>query len=301
MLFLFNKKRKKTHFQKLHQTWKRRHQKLQEKLWAQHGHSLHWLVTNGKQWGATSLGGMLLLSSPAAPHLHMSHVSNKLEDNSVDLSNSTFLSSDLYGVLPKNEVRPLTDTENEKVIEILRREFGLEVSSELNGKKLNTTYGFIGAEQHLVRYPGDTMYTHFDNSSESMQYQGSGMAPGRGAWGFFANSSTEMTQEDKNREKYYIAVQTFLAPGYGEDTKSYSDFFKYRKMLVVNPQNGRAMVVDIADAGPAPWTGKQLGGSPEVMSYLQRVDGAQKGAVLYYFINDSNDSVPLGPIGIQSN
>jgi hypothetical protein len=67
-------------------------------------------------------------------------------------------------------------------------------------------------------------------------------------------------------------------------------------MLVVNPNNGRAVVVVIGDAGPAVWTKKQLGGSPEVMKYLQRVDGAQKGGVLYFFIDDPKDVVPLGPI-----
>ncbi|MEK7517548.1 MAG: hypothetical protein AAB583_03280, partial [Patescibacteria group bacterium] len=68
------------------------------------------------------------------------------------------------------------------------------------------------------------------------------------------------------------------------------------KMLVVNPNNGMSMVVDIADAGPSEWTGKHLGGSPEVMKYLERVDGALKGGVLYFFIEDPNDNISLGPI-----
>ena len=67
-------------------------------------------------------------------------------------------------------------------------------------------------------------------------------------------------------------------------------------MLVVNPHNGKAIVVVIADAGPAQWTGKQLGGSPEVMKYLERYDGTQVRGVLYFFIDDPNNEVPLGPI-----
>jgi hypothetical protein len=69
-------------------------------------------------------------------------------------------------------------------------------------------------------------------------------------------------------------------------------------MLVVNPQNGKAVVAVIGDSGPAPWTGKHLGGSPEVMKYLQRYDGKQVGPVLYFFIEDPNNTVPLGPIGL---
>lgn len=125
------------------------------------------------------------------------------------------------------------------------------------------------------------------------------MAPGRGAWRYFADSQESLTQKEIDQEKYYIAVQTFLAPGYYSHVKEYSEFFKFRKMLVVNPENGKAMVVVIGDSGPAVWTGKQLGGSPEVMSYLERVDGAQKGPVLYFFIDDPSDTVPLGPIEIQ--
>jgi hypothetical protein len=67
-------------------------------------------------------------------------------------------------------------------------------------------------------------------------------------------------------------------------------------MLVVNPSNGKAIVVVIGDVGPGDKTGKSLGGSPEVMTYLQRYDGEQKGPVLYFFIDDTHDTIPLGPI-----
>ena len=55
----------------------------------------------------------------------------------------------------------------------------------------------------------------------------------------------------------------------------------------------------IGDAGPAVWTGKHLGGSPEVMYYLEREDGARRGPVLYFFIDDPQDLVPLGPIQVK--
>lgn len=71
-------------------------------------------------------------------------------------------------------------------------------------------------------------------------------------------------------------------------------------MLVVNPNNGKAIVADIADAGPAEWTEKHLGGSPEVMHYLERFDGKQKGSVLYFFIDDPDDKVKLGPIEMKN-
>ena len=55
------------------------------------------------------------------------------------------------------------------------------------------------------------------------------------------------------------------------------------------------MVVVLGDSGPALWTGKTFGGSPEVMQYLKRVDGSQKGKVIVLFIDDPENKIALGP------
>lgn len=225
------------------------------------------------------------------------------EDKKSDIGKGVFLVYDLANKLPK-DIIPLSPEEDERIERILSERFGFRVAVELEGKRLNSSYGKIGAEQHLARYPGDTMATHFDPSTGSGQaidekVYGSGMAPGLGAWRYFAPSRSGMTEKDSDREKYYIAVQTFLAPGFHDNPREFSEFFKFRKMLVVNPQNGKAMVVIIGDAGPAQWTGKSLGGSPEVMKYLERVDGKQVGPVLYFFIDDPADTIPLGPVDIK--
>ena len=127
-------------------------------------------------------------------------------------------------------------------------------------------------------------------------YGGSGIAPGLGAWGYFVPSEAQFSNKDKLRERYYIAVQTFLAPGFAENVGKYRDFFKFRKMLLVNPKTGQAVVTVVGDAGPAEWTGKHLGGSPEVMHFVGYAKGPRKGPVLYFFIDDPKDEVPLGPI-----
>ena len=67
-------------------------------------------------------------------------------------------------------------------------------------------------------------------------------------------------------------------------------------MLIVNTKTGQAVVGDIADAGPAVWTGKHLGGSPEVMYHLGFAKGSRKGPVLYFFIDDVDNKVALGPL-----
>jgi hypothetical protein len=67
-------------------------------------------------------------------------------------------------------------------------------------------------------------------------------------------------------------------------------------MLVVNPRTGQAVVVVIGDAGPGVSTKKHLGGSPEVMHFTGLAKGPRKGAVLYYFIDDPENKIPLGPV-----
>lgn len=293
---------KQSHYELLKQKWNAKQQDLQEKLWSQHGEALQWVSEKTKNLATMgSLGGLLLLAPPSHLSLPQPHFvsTQSFAQAGKDIDKKAFLILDLSKVLPK-QVRPLTEEEEKKVSEVLSRSFGLKVSALLDGKRLNRSYGLIGAEQHLARYPGDSMATHFDNQEEAQEFYSSGMAPGLGAWGYFSPAKQQFTEKDKLREKYYIAVQTFLAPDFTKRVSEYRDFFKYRKMLVVNPENGKAIVSVIGDAGPAEWTGKHLGGSPEVMKYLERVDGARRGPVLYFFIDDPNDTIPLGPIEINS-
>lgn len=284
----------RSHYRHLSERWRARHAQLQKQLWSKHKDSLDWLSRNSRQLVTGSLGGLMLLSSQnvSLPPLPQTVSAQEVL---LKIDKRTFLISDLAGVLPK-EVRMLTQDEEQEISEILTRTFGIQVSGSIQGKRLNRSYGFIGQEQHLSRYPGDTMLTHFDSEEDARNFWPQGMAPGLGAWGYFAHSKESLTEKDKMQEKYYIAVQTFLAPDFLNHAKEYVDFFKYRKMLIVNPNNGMSIVADIADAGPAQWTEKHLGGSPEVMRHLERVDGTSKGPVLYFFIDDPDDNISLGPI-----
>lgn len=289
------RQRSHTHYEQLKNKWIFRHDTVRQNLWDKHKDSLHWLVNQTKHAAVGSLGSMLLLATPLAGTLTTPNLFANQHTN-VKLAQSDFLSA-LKESLP-SEVRPLTFREEQDITSLLSKTYGVKITATLEGKALARNYGLIGQEQHLMRFPGDTMSTHFSSQEDADKYGAQGMAPGRGAWGYFANSKEAMTEKDIEREKYYIAVQTFLAPDFNQQVAQYRDFFKYRKMLVVNPENGKAIIVVIGDAGPGVSTGKHLGGSPEVMKYLERVDGAQKGPVLFFFIDDKNDTIPLGPVTI---
>jgi len=296
-------KKRKPHYKKLHAKLTTRHKTSKERLWTKHKDALDWLGKNFSphHFTAGSLGSLMLLAPVSTASLPKAPAELPViaDGGGVEtISQQAFFVNDLTSMLP-NIVRPLLHGEEEDVTKLLSDRFGLKVTAELDGKRLNRSYGYIGAEQHLARYPGDTINTHFDTTQEMHEFSSAGMAPGLGAWGYFTPSREQFTQTDKLREKYYIAAQTFLAPGYNDNVYEYYEFFKFRKMLIVNPENGKAMIVVIGDAGPAQWTGKSLGGSPEVMRYLERVDGRARGPVLYFFIDDPEDIIPLGPIQLE--
>ena len=282
---------KTPHYEYLKNKWTLRHRAIQNKFWEKHGQSLKHLALG-------SLGGLMLLSSPSPQQLPSHEFKVSRDDILKGYDQNVLLAQALSDKIPK-EVRPLDSQEERDIINILSRNFGFRVKSEIDNIRLNRNYGLIGGEQHLYRYPGDNLYAHADTSSDFAKYGDAGIAPGLGAWGYFAPSKQEFSEIDKMRERYYLAVQTFLAPGFAENFGKFRDFFKFRKMLVVNPSTGQAVVATVGDAGPADWTGKHLGGSPEVMDALGLATGPRKGPVLYFFIDDPEDKIPLGPVKVK--
>jgi len=277
----------KPHYEHLRKKWTAKERQLQDKLLGNHGPAL-------RQMAVGSLGGLMLLTTPAGflPEQHIFNIGGQI---SSDSDKNVELAGQLEDKVPE-EVRSLTAEEEENIGQLLSSNFGVRITPELEGIRLNRSYGMIGGEQHLYRYPGDTLEKHAENTSDVAMYLPSGIAPGLGAWGYFAPSGEQFTEKDEQRERYYLAVQTFLSPGFAENVAKYRDFYKFRKMLVVNPKTGQAVVAVIGDAGPAAWTGKHLGGSPEVMHFVGLAQGPRKGAVLYFFIDDPKDEVPLGPV-----
>ncbi|MFA6072190.1 MAG: hypothetical protein WC810_26815 [Janthinobacterium sp.] len=196
--------------------------------------------------------------------------------------------SRIQNFIPK-QIGPLTRSQEKNLERLFQDVIGVNVRASLEGEHLNTTYGYIGAEQHLVRYPGDSVSLHQQTPDDE------GIAPGRGAWGYFAPSHDKLTSRDVENEKWYAVVQTLYLPDWNSRLRYLRDWYKYRKILIVNTINGNAVVADIADSGPAAFTGKHFGGSPEVMNYLGG-SRYKKGPVIVFFVDDPNNLVPLGPV-----
>lgn len=232
---------------------------------------------------AGALTGTLLLSPPQGlrelPTLpEISRSLTDLNETKNEMTNRDLV--DLLNQSLPEKRRALTRDEERHLSTLFENAFEIKAKGTLEGEHLNTTYGLIGAEQHLKRFQGDSMAVH-----PKVAIDDEGMAPGRGAWGYVP----------QDVEEWYAVVQTLYLPDWARRQPYLRDWYKHRKVLIVNTQNGNAVVAAIADSGPAAWTGKSFGGSPEVMNYL---GGARykKGPVILFFVDDPENKVPLGPI-----
>jgi hypothetical protein len=247
---------------------------------------------SAKLIGAGALTGTLILSFPiavkgAGPLAGIISSAKDLAKGIEGNLPQKFLIDFLKASLP-DDPKPLTSDEEKTLEQILAKVIGIKVRANLEGERLNTSFGLIGAEQHLKRYPGDSVFNHGPFYDE-------GMAPGLGAWGYFASSREKLTKSLEETERWYAVVQTLYLPDWDKRAAYLREWYKYRKILIVNTKNGNAVVAAIADSGPAAWTGKQFGGSPEVMEYLGG-PRYKKGAVLVFFVDDPENKIPLGPV-----
>ncbi len=238
------------------------------------------LLTSG------AIAGSLLLATPQV--MAPAPSQSKISISQPKMNINQILTIKLSSLLPP-KVGPIKPENEAAISQVLFDLFGINAFPQLGSTRLNDDYGLIGAEQHLPRYPGDTISQHDE-------YQKSGITPGLGGWGYFAPSRNQMTPELFQKEKYYVAVQTLYLPDWHERLKYLVQWYKHRKVVVANPVNGKAIIAVVADAGPAQWTGKHFGGSPEVMAYLGLNVGMQKGPVVLYFVDDPDNQVPLGPL-----
>lgn len=233
---------------------------------------------------SAGLTGALLLS-PITPDQTTASPSVKIMASSHLTDN---LKQGLAPITPHYPTK-LDEPSAQKIEAVIKDQTGIPVKATLEGQSLNHQVGYVGYEQHLKRFPGDDLALHDDE-------QVAGIAPGLGAWGYFAPSKDSFTTEDYLREKWYSVAQTLYLPDWNTNFRYLRDWYKYRKILIVNPANGKAVVTALGDAGPAEYTGKQFGASPEAMKELNLHKGPRKGLVIFLFIDDPEDKIPLGPV-----
>jgi hypothetical protein len=164
---------------------------------------------------------------------------------------------------------------------------GFEVTAELDGHKLNHSIGLMAALPHLRRHPTDTLAAHSN-------WQSAGMSAKRSSFGWFTQQG-ELTSQSVQREEYFLAVQAQYLPDWPEHSTQLKDWYKFRKMIVVNPFEQMVVVGVVGTLGPANWLQRQFGGSPELIQAGKIWSPRTRGRVLVFFVNDLEESIPLGP------
>lgn len=240
---------------------------------------------SGRLLAGVGLTGSLLLNSLFGPALTgppLVQTQTKTEDFVTGLATS------LSKVVPYKATK-LNQEQATEIEKVIYDNTGVPVKAKLEGQELNYQVGFVGYEQHLQRFPGDRIDLHDEELV-------AGIAPGLGGFGYFAKSQAEFTTQDYLREKYYAVAQIHLLPELKTNTKFIVNWYKWRKILIVNPTNGKAVVTAMGDAGPGSSTGKQFGASPEAMKELGLHKGPRKGLVVFLFVDDPGNKIPLGPL-----
>jgi hypothetical protein len=258
--------------------------------------SEHELTEFAKQFlTVMAISGQMLLSQPVEAQVQQNLAAIKQEQRQKNLKEVT--QEEMDEILEKmvnfvnQEAGHLAQQDQLYLEQQLTDLLGFEVAVELEGNQLNHSIGIMGGEQHLMRYPGDVLANHD-------AYQGAGIAPNRGAYSWFIQEG-ELTEQAIAREKYYFAVQTMYLPNWNTSHSALKEWYKFRKMIAVNPTDRLAVVGVVADAGPAMWVKKQFGGSPEVIRETKIWSPKARGRVMLMFVNDPDNKVPLGVINLD--
>lgn len=165
---------------------------------------------------------------------------------------------------------------------------GFEVLSEFADKALSYATGTMIAGQHLKRTPTDTLQDH------GAHYE-AGLHPNRGNFGWFSHSSS-LASDAVMAEKYYVSLPLYTDIQWMQDQQALKQWYAFRKVLIVNPNEHQAVVAKVGSITPPLQTKFQFVGSPEVIREGKIWSPKAKGRVFVFFIEDPDNTVALGPI-----
>ncbi len=282
-----------------------KYQELKQDFQKQHSDAYKWMLDQSLEFddlqqfskqllAAVTMAGQIAITQPVEAQVNQQLA--QMQEQKDDLL-SKLSDEELEEVMQKmvsyvnGQVGHLSENEELYLEQQLSDMLNFEVTAELEGHRLNHSIGIMGGEQHLRRYPSDSLGKHD-------AYLEAGMAPNRGAFGWFTEDG-QLTQKAIEQEKYYFAVQTLYLPDWNSNYQELKPWYKFRKMIVINPAERLAVVGVVGDAGPAMWVKKQFGGSPEVIREGKIWSPKSRGKVILLFVDDPKDKVPLGPINLD--
>jgi hypothetical protein len=182
------------------------------------------------------------------------------------------------------------DTEAELYLEQQLSEIlHFDVSVELEGERLPHTHGIIQALPHFKKTPTDTLENH--------EYAHALFSGKRSFFGWLSTNPNN-AQSTPDHEKYAVSLPLFLHPAWASRLASLKKWYAFRKVVIVNPTESRAVVACVADTFPLLTAKYQFGASPEVILEGKCWSPATLGRILIFFVNDTTGAIPLGPIDL---
>ncbi len=165
------------------------------------------------------------------------------------------------------------------------------VTAELAEHRLNHSVGVLAAQPHLKRSPTDVLAAH-------SKYFEAGLGAYRSAFGWFTDNG-ELTTKGIEREAYSFTLPLHYLPTWNKHSQELTTWYKYRKMIVINPAEEKAVVGAVCDIGPSQWMQYQFGGSPEVVREGKIWSQKSLGHVFLFFVDDPDDTISLGAIDLR--
>jgi hypothetical protein len=152
---------------KLRQALERHAAISEKKLRRRHPHAASWFAKRGIAAGdirahaarLASVGALtgMLLGTPLLPK-GSSFGAEKLANAPLQTIHQLF--ADQLKTLLPDSVHPLNPEIEDLISQMIKEFWGIKAAAILDGERLNTSYGYMGAEQHLPRFPGDSVTQH---------------------------------------------------------------------------------------------------------------------------------------------
>lgn len=167
---------------------------------------------------------------------------------------------------------------------------GFSISTKLENRTLPYTHGSVAALSHYKRTPTDSLSQH--------DYQYASFTDRRSFFGWL-NTGLGAQRDGMQAEKYGVAIPLFSLPDWQTQSATLTKWYAFRKVVLINPTEMIAVVARIADNYPVLTNKYQFGATPETIVAAKCWSQATAGKVLIFFVDDSEQEIPLGPVSLQ--
>ena len=170
---------------------------------------------------------------------------------------------------------------------------GFDVATVLDGRQLPHNAATMSALPHQQRSPEDTLEKH-------RHHQEAGLQTGRSQFGWFVPNAADSHSNHSQPEEYSVTVQLQYLDEWQSQRQELKKWYRYRKIVVINPFERRATIAAITGVGPTERLQYQCAGSPEVIRETMVWSLASQGKVLLFYVDDPEDTLALGPVSMPN-